>query len=286
MPIFSCQTLAENPIQPPRATGARWASGEKGGGMRLRSPRLRWLAAEVLGIVLRAWLGTLRVRTWSADGRPHPPDPGVARFIYAFWHESLLAPAKIRTRAQIMISQSADGELIAQICRRLGVGVVRGSSSRDGDRGLLDMLRAGGGLHLALTPDGPRGPRRHVQAGVVLLASCTGLPIVPVGVGFTRAWRARSWDRFAVPWPFSTVVGVLGEPIEVAQRVDRRGLEQARARLEQMLGDATHAAERWAGRLAEGAGDAPPSPGRAGTGGEAIPACRPDAPRSEITVGS
>jgi len=56
-------------------------------------------------------------------------------------------------------------------------------------KGLLDMLREGGDSHLALTPDGPRGPRRRVQAGVVLLASCTGLPLVPVGVGYTHAWR-------------------------------------------------------------------------------------------------
>ncbi len=218
--------------------------------MKLRSAWLIRLAAGVTGVVLRVWLGTLRVRMRSADGRQHPPDPAVERYVYAFWHESLLAPAKIRTKAQIMISQSADGEFISQVCHRLGIGVVRGSSSRNGALGLLDMLRARGGLHLALTPDGPRGPRRRVQAGVVLLASCTGLPIVPVGVGFTRAWRARSWDRFAVPWPFSTLVGVLGEPIQVAQQVDRTGLEQAREQVEIALLEATQAAESWARQLA------------------------------------
>jgi lysophospholipid acyltransferase (LPLAT)-like uncharacterized protein len=254
--------------------------------MKLRNPWLIRVAACLMGVILRLWLGTLRVRARSSDGRQHPPDPAVERFIYAFWHESLLAPAKIRTGVQIMISQSADGELIAQVCRRLGIGVVRGSSSRDGAQGLLDMLRVGGGLHLALTPDGPRGPRRRVQPGVVLLASCTGLPIVPVGVGFTRAWRARSWDRFAVPWPFSTVVGVLGEPIRVAQQVDRSGLERARAQVETLLCEATQAAESWARQLAARKGEDKLASGSAATGRAAEGSRRTGELRSDITIRS
>lgn len=217
--------------------------------MKLRHPGLIRLAAFITGILLRVWLATLRVRIRSADGRQHPTDPEVDRFIYAFWHESLLAPAKMRTKAQIMISQSRDGEFIAQVCRHLGIGVVRGSSSRDGATGLLDMLRDGEGQHLALTPDGPRGPRRRVQSGVVLLASGTGLPIVPVGVGFTRAWRARSWDRFAVPLPFSILVGVLGAPIAVVPQADREKLAHARAEVEAAMLEATQAAESWARQL-------------------------------------
>jgi lysophospholipid acyltransferase (LPLAT)-like uncharacterized protein len=225
------------------------SAGKWGQEMKLRNRWLIRLAACATSLLLRAWLGTLRVRIKSADGRVHPSDPAVERFIYAFWHESLLAPAKIRTKARVMISQSADGEFIAQVCRRLGVEVVRGSSSRDGAKGLLDMLREGGESHLALTPDGPRGPRRRVQAGVVLLASSTGLPLIPVGVGFTHAWRARSWDRFAVPWPFSTVAGVLGEPIRVAPQLDRAGLQQCRAQVEAALLETTRVAESWAEEL-------------------------------------
>jgi len=217
--------------------------------MKLRNRWLIRLAAGAASLVLRIWLGTVRTRIKSADGRTHPADPAVERFIYAFWHESLLAPAKIRTKVRIMISQSADGEFIAQVCRHLGVGVVRGSSSRDGARGLLDMLREDGASHLALTPDGPRGPRRRVQAGVVMLASCTGLPLVPVGVGFTGAWRARSWDRFAIPFPFTTMLGVLGEPIRIAPQLDRAGLQRCRAQVETALLEATQAAESWAAQL-------------------------------------
>ena len=217
--------------------------------MKLRHPWLIRLASFITGLVLRVWLATLRVRIRSADGRQHPTDPAVDRFIYAFWHETLLAPAKMRTKAQIMISQSRDGEFIAQVCHHLGIGVVRGSSSRDGATGLLDMLRDGDGLHLALTPDGPRGPRRKVQSGVALLASCTGLPVIPVGVGFTRAWRAGSWDRFAVPWPFSSIVCGLGGPIAVPQPLDRGRLAQVRVQVETAMLEATQAAESWAQQL-------------------------------------
>jgi hypothetical protein len=220
--------------------------------MKLRNPWLIRLAACAAAVVIRVLLSTLRPRARSGDQRVHPADPNVERFIYAFWHESLLAPAKMRTKARVMISQSADGEFIARVCHYLDFDVVRGSSTRGGATGLLEMLRDRSAAHLVLTPDGPRGPRRKVQAGIVLLASRTGLPIVPVGVGYTRAWRAGSWDRFAVPYPFSTVTGYLGEPVVVPPDLDRLGLEQQRQRIEAAMLQATQAAERWAEELAAG----------------------------------
>jgi lysophospholipid acyltransferase (LPLAT)-like uncharacterized protein len=228
-----------------------------GNAVKLRSLWLIRLAAWAGALVIRAWLCTVRARVISEGGRVHPADPDVERFIYVFWHESLLAPTKIKTRVKIMVSQSADGELIARVCRHLGVGVVRGSSTRGGAAGLLDLLREGQNAHLALTPDGPRGPRRRLQGGVVFLASCTGLPIVPVGVGFTRAWRAKSWDRFAIPQPFSTITGVLGQPIVVPPKLDGDALERYRTLVEESLLGATESAERWAEEIAQGSRGAP-----------------------------
>jgi lysophospholipid acyltransferase (LPLAT)-like uncharacterized protein len=201
-------------------------------------------------MVLRAWMGTVRKRVAFSGDRRHPTDPTVERFIYAFWHESLLAPTKIAADVKVLVSQSADGELIAQVCRRLGVGVIRGSTNRGGASGLLGMLRQDNRSHLAITPDGPRGPRRKVKPGTAFLASHSGLPVVPIGVGFTRAWRAGSWDRFAVPWPFSIAVGVVGEPVAVPGDLDGDGLEHHRLRIEQALLAATQAAEEWANGLA------------------------------------
>lgn len=220
--------------------------------MKLRNPWLIRVAAWAAAAVIRLWLSALRVRIRCVGQRHHPTDPREERFIYAFWHESLLAPVRMRAPVRVMISQSADGEFIAQVCRHLGIGVIRGSTTRGGATGLLDMLRHDGTDHLVLTPDGPRGPRRRVQAGIVLLASQTGLPILPVGVGYTRAWRARSWDRFALPCPLSTVVGFLGEPIEVPAGLDRQGIDHHRQRVEAAMLRATQVAETWAWELVAG----------------------------------
>ena len=164
------------------------------------------IAAVLLAGIARLWLATLRIRMVTADGRVHPADPAVSRYVYAFWHEAMLAPLATRPKAQVLISQATDGELIAQIIQRLGLGVIRGSTARNGSQALLEMIRGGNSTHLAITPDGPRGPRRELKAGLIMVAAQAQIPIVPIGVGFTRAWRAavgtvlRSPSRSARWW--------------------------------------------------------------------------------------
>jgi lysophospholipid acyltransferase (LPLAT)-like uncharacterized protein len=119
--------------------------------------------------------------------------------------------------------------------------VVHGSSSRGGAealRALARAVRAGGDV--AVIPDGPRGPARRLQAGIVSLAATTGAPIVPVGVGARPARRLGSWDRFMVPAPFARCALVFGGALEVERGEDR---EHARARVERALEDATDAAD-------------------------------------------
>src|SRR6476659_7172865 len=155
--------------------------------------RNRWLVpylAAAIALVIRLWMSTMRVRIVAADGRVHPSNPGEGRFIYAFWHEGLLAPLATRPKIRVLISQHTDGEVIAQICEHLGIGVIRGSTARGGCQVLLEMIRhPDETTHLGITPDGPRGPRRELKPGVVMIASQSGLPIIPVGIGFSRAWR-------------------------------------------------------------------------------------------------
>jgi lysophospholipid acyltransferase (LPLAT)-like uncharacterized protein len=204
------------------------------------------LAALFGAVLVRLLLATVRRQVVFSGERRHPVDPAEERFIYAFWHESLLAMASQRAKVNVLISLHADGEIITQICRALGIGVVRGSTTRRGGAALLEMLHCGRDAHLAITPDGPRGPHRKFQVGAVYIASRTGLPIVPIGVGFGKAWRAKSWDRFAIPLPFSRAYGVVGEPIHVPPDLDRAGLELYRAMAESRLLSATEAAEKWA----------------------------------------
>jgi len=214
--------------------------------MKLRSPWIVRLLGLVGAILIRIWMGLVQCRIDMRASGPQPPNPRRQRCIYAFWHESILIAANVGSRIHVLISQHTDGEFISQVCRHLRIGVVRGSSTRGGGQGLLDLCRCPENSHLGVTPDGPRGPRRQVQMGLIFLASRTGLPIVGFGIGYTKAWRARSWDRFAVPWPASTAFCVIAAPIVVPPRLDRQGMERYRRLVEEQMAAATEAAERWA----------------------------------------
>jgi lysophospholipid acyltransferase (LPLAT)-like uncharacterized protein len=228
--------------------------------VRIRSRHLDKLVGIVGASLAVGWRSTLDVRIRATMPELNPYDPRHrGEFIYASWHETILAfafigmPALYKTR--VLISQHQDGEYITQIVRRLGARVVRGSTTRGGRAGLLEMAHGATGWHLAITPDGPRGPRRRLQGGAIILASRTGLPIVPMGFGFSNAWRARSWDRFAIPMPFSLMWCVAGPPIHVPSQLSATAQERWRSIVEQAMLQATESAE-----LAAAGGPAPRAP--------------------------
>src|SRR5262245_4997167 len=181
--------------------------------------------------------GDAQVRDWERRGE---------HFILAFWHRHLLLmPYAYRGRKiSVLVSQSTDGELIARTVARLGIDSTRGSSSRGSVAGMKALLRkAAEGWDIAFTPDGPRGPAREVQPGVILAAAATGLPIQPVAIAASRAKRLKSWDRFLIPLPFSTVHIVYGEPLAVARRGD---MAEAALELKRRLESVEAEAERQA----------------------------------------
>ncbi len=144
---------------------------------------------------------------------------GCGPVLFAFTHGVLLplAYSHRRRAIHVLISESRDGEIIARVTGKLGFGSVRGSSTRGGQRAVLQMVARGReGYDLAITPDGPKGPRGSVSPGVIAVAARCGLPIIPVGVAADRAHEARSWDRFLVPLPFARVWVVYG----AAMRID------------------------------------------------------------------
>jgi lysophospholipid acyltransferase (LPLAT)-like uncharacterized protein len=217
--------------------------------MKIRHP----LLIKALGFAV-AWIVRLWIRTLSYRYRPLGPnlDPNQegfqGRYIYIFWHENILLPAYHYGRRDVwvLISQHADGQLIAEACRHLKFRLVRGSSTRGGVEAVRKMVKLSKAFHLAVTPDGPRGPRRQVQPGVVYLAARTGLPIVPIGICYRRAWRLGSWDRFALPHPWSEAACVTTEPIPIPADASKADLETYRIQIEQAMQRATEAAEAWA----------------------------------------
>ncbi|MBT3199775.1 MAG: lysophospholipid acyltransferase family protein [Phycisphaerales bacterium] len=190
--------------------------------------------ASLLGSwVLRLWLNTADY-WFDIQDRESAPRFSEKGSIYLFWHEMMLFPLITHCGPDfsILVSRHRDGELITQIMRMFKGKTVRGSTSRGAVGSLLEMIRNRPTKHLGITPDGPRGPRRVMQAGSIYLASRSGLPLIPVGFAFEGCWRAGSWDKMALPKPFRRAVCVVAAPITVPDRLDRDGIEEYRLKVQ------------------------------------------------------
>lgn len=166
--------------------------------------------------------------------------------IFLVWHARLLPAAWFHRMEGLatLISRSADGEIIARLAEHWGYRVIRGSSSRGGHAGLREMVRVlRDGQSVAVTPDGPRGPKRKVKQGALEAARQTGVPILPVGAGTRRAWWFEGWDRFLVPMPFARVHFFYGAPVRVPVDARAEDLERLAHELEQALDALTEKAD-------------------------------------------
>ncbi len=222
--------------------------------MKIRDRRVIAAAGWVGTNIVRLLSSTLRFDHRSVGSIPVDPlqPPEREPFIYALWHENFLIPiAKFgNPGVSALVSRHADGKLLGALIGTTGMRVVHGSTSRGGVSAVRELLRPGTG-HLAVTPDGPRGPRRVVQPGVAYLASRTGLRIVPIGVGYRRPWRMKSWDSFAVPRPFSRVRCLFGTPITIPAQLHSEALSPHIEHVQNELDKLTASAQSWAdtGRL-------------------------------------
>ena len=174
-----------------------------------QAQKARLLAAVAVPI-MRLWLRTLRFHVTDRAGvRAVPPERPL---LWAFWHNRLFVMAGMFERffpgrpGAALASASKDGEIIAAIIERFGIRPIRGSSSRRGAAALVEMRRAiRQGDITAITPDGPRGPRYHVNPGLIKLAQLTGGTILPIHVRYSSFWELQSWDGFMIPRPFARI---------------------------------------------------------------------------------
>ncbi|MGA7393636.1 MAG: lysophospholipid acyltransferase family protein [Terrimicrobiaceae bacterium] len=165
--------------------------------------------------------------------------------IMCFWHNRILGitlaflrhyPGKTRKGVNVLTSASRDGEILAQLVGRFGMDAVRGSSSRRGSRALRELIElTENGCDIAITPDGPRGPRYSFGPGAISLAQLTAAPIAPVHAKFTRCLRMQTWDGFIIPLPFSKVSVTVDDPIHVPRELNDKEFEAARSRVENLL---------------------------------------------------
>jgi lysophospholipid acyltransferase (LPLAT)-like uncharacterized protein len=167
--------------------------------------------------------------------------------LFAVWHGRLLPLAYFHRGRGIagLISQSRDGEYIARLIEGWGFTAIRGSTSRGGKEALREMVRQSEAGHtIAVTPDGPRGPRQKLQLGVLIAAQRTGLPILPVAAGCDRAWWPGGWDRFCVPKPFSRVTVLYGEPQWVPRDADEEDVRRQALEVERYMNALTEQVDR------------------------------------------
>jgi hypothetical protein len=210
---------------------------------------LAWLVALYIRLVHMTTQWTV-VRPPSTErllssGRP---------FIACFWHGRMLlmrAALAPESAIHILISEHRDGVMIARALAALGIRTVAGSSKRGGVTALRNMQRLlAEGKNVAITPDGPRGPRMRAKMGAIKAAQLAGVALLPISGAAKRRRVLGSWDRFCLAFPFGRGVIVWGEPIEVPRAAGDADIERLRLMLEDRLNEMTAEADRRFGQRA------------------------------------
>jgi lysophospholipid acyltransferase (LPLAT)-like uncharacterized protein len=203
--------------------------------MRIRSRLFSKLAAG-LGV------GLIRLLFWTCRVDIHTDVPGInpyvstgsKRFLYCVWHDQLIMSIFSGRLQQVagLVSRHQDGSYLADAMEMVGITPVRGSTNRGGGRAMRGLIRLTRHLHVVITPDGPRGPRREIKPGLVFLASHSGRAIVPTAFWCKRCLKIRgSWTDMVIPQPFTKVFVRGGEPIHVPAQLKRAELDFYQAKL-------------------------------------------------------
>lgn len=168
--------------------------------------------------------------------------------IYAVWHNRIfLGTFVLKHRGIVFLtSQSFDGEYIARFLQRFGYGAVRGSSTRGGIGGLVEMIRLmRKGFSMGFTVDGPKGPKYEAKSGACHLAKKTENPLIPFSVEAKTFWSIKSWDALQIPAPFSRAKVFFGAPIFIPKDVNEKELENKRLELQSALDELVKRGVQW-----------------------------------------
>lgn len=196
-------------------------------------PWYHWIWVVPVALFLRLWLATLRFRCnverWDDSQEP---------VVLLLWHDKLFVSSWVANRyfrrpVTALISTSKDGAWLVAFFRFMGIAAVRGSSNRRGAAALITLTRSlRAGNHAGITPDGPKGPALALKTGAVSLARLARVPFVVMGIRYHACWRMRSWDRFALPMPFSKVeITLVREPLPADEEPDDAIVARLQAKL-------------------------------------------------------
>jgi len=198
----------------------------------------------ILWRVVLLWCKTLKIKRVNAEQFDELKRNG-KNVVVAFWHGSMfvgwfLHRPEVNWNISALVSQSNDGEFLSTILERWNYKMIRGSSHIGGKEAMQLMVdEVESGKSLAITPDGPRGPRHEMKMGAVRVAQRTGVPLILVGIAASTKKQLRSWDKFDVPRPFSSVVATYSEPIIVPKELNNESLDEFRLTIQNVMAKLT-----------------------------------------------
>jgi len=209
-------------------------------------PIIFYILLPLVTSLLKLLLFSYRlVRVEGADLEKKALEKSGGKAVYCSWHQRLAFHPRYlsKKRVTVMVSQSRDGGIAARIINALGLGDVRGSSTRGGLCALIKLKQKilAGETNGGMVVDGPLGPARVAKMGAVTLAKNSKAPLMPLMWGTDRCWVLNSWDRFIIPKPFAKIVYCHTEPIWVPESANDDDLEKCRKLLE----DSLNAAAKW-----------------------------------------
>lgn len=161
-------------------------------------------------------------------------------YILAFWHGTMLLPWFLHGKPTFaaLTSKSKDGDLLAKLLKHWNYEVIRGSSSSGGEVALGIMVDyAKNKYSVAITPDGPRGPAHKLKAGAVVAAKKTKIPVVLAGVGYKKKKALNNWDKFEIPFFFSSANVVYSDPVYVDENLSYDETSAMIEKCEKILND-------------------------------------------------
>jgi hypothetical protein len=197
---------------------------------------LRFIGNYFAFVAVNSLLRTLRIKIKNGDDISKMNASG-NNYIVAFWHGSMgIGWYLHRNNIAALVSQSKDGDILANILKKWHYHVVRGSSSKGGKEALSTMVELLNQKYsLAITPDGPKGPVGEMKAGAVVAAKKSHTPLFLVGIGIKKKFVMKSWDSLEVPKPFTKVNVVYSDPILISNALNSEEISSKITECENLL---------------------------------------------------
>ena len=207
-----------------------------------------YILPHLLFGLIYLWCLTIRSKNLNEEEENHFKNL-TGPYILTLWHGRifyLFYYLRQHPDYFLLISPSADGDLLARLAKLMGYSVIRGSTYKKAvpaARSLIKVLHSN--QRIIIIADGSRGPRCLAQPGSVQLAGITGAPVFPMTFGSKNKIVLNSWDRFVIPLPFTRCVLNFAAPIKISRKSSEHKIEEKRLELENTLNNITKSSDKF-----------------------------------------